>query len=305
MYQTQSSFKFGPNRTPKIVKWTILLTLIVSFCALISSALFTQVFGLPSPQHLLSLTTWGIHNFFLWQFISYLFVQPIIMGGITFSLLLHIFFDIYLLWAMGSAIVDARGKKHFLALYLGGGVFVGVIAYISLLLLGSPAPFAGATPSIYILMIAWVFLFPEANISLFLLIRVRAKWLVFGMIGVNLLLDFSNGNFFNFFVTASSMIYGYLYSILAWEISGPFRKLHPMDQKIIYFKRMMRNRFHQIVTMKVRPSKVYIIKTGEAVIQDDNFMDACLEKISKQGKGSLTIVERFRMWRISKKKSRI
>ncbi len=301
MYQSQA-FRLGPISTPKIVKWTIISTLVVSFLALISNALFLQVLGIPSPQYLFSLTTWGIHKLFLWQFISYLFIQPVTTGGISISLLLHVFFDLYLLWAMGSAIVQARGKKHFLGLYFGGGFFVGVMAYASLLLLGSPAPLAGATPCIYILLIGWVFLFPDANLSLFLLLPLRAKWLVFGLIGVNLFLDFSNGNFFYFFVTASSMIYAYFYSVLLWEMLGPFRQLHPLEKKLIYYKRRLSNQFRQLGDIEVQPSKVYDFKTGKAIVQDDEFMDACLDKISKKGRHSLTIRERFRMWRISKKK---
>ncbi|NGX50550.1 MAG: hypothetical protein K1060chlam2_00396 [Chlamydiae bacterium] len=297
MYQSQASFRFSPQSTPKIVKWTILVTLIISFISLMSSALFTQIFGLPSPQYLFSLTTWGIDHFFLWQFISYLFIQPITSGGISFGLLLHLFFDLYLLWAMGSAIVQSRGKKHFLGLYLGGGLFVGIVAYISLHILGSPASYAGATSSIYMLLIGWVFLFPEARLSLFLIFPIRAKWLVFGMIGVNLFLDFSNGNFLYSFTTASATIFAYLYSVLTWEMLGPFRQLHPMEEKLIYFKRKMRNR------IQARPSNIYDFKTGRVTIQDDQFIDECLDKISKSGKGSLTIIERLRMWRISKKRA--
>lgn len=297
------TFRLGPRATPKIVKWTIITTLVVSFFALISNALFTQVFGIPSPQHLFSLTTWGVHQFFIWQFLSYLFVQPLAGGGISMALILHIFFDLYLLWAIGSALIQARGEKHFLGLYFGGALFVGVIAYLCLFLFGSPLPFAGATTSIYILLIGWAFLFPEANIMLFLMLPVRAKWLVFGLIGVNLFLDFSNGNFLSFFVTLAAMLYGYFYSLLVWEILSPFQRLHEIEKRMIYFKRKVRHRFKKVVDIEVQPSKVYDFKTGKAIIQDDEFMDACLDKISRKGKGSLTIRERFRMWRISRKKT--
>lgn len=297
-YQT---FRLGPRATPKIVKWTIVATLILSLFALISNALFTQVFGIPSPQHLFSLTTWGVHKFFIWQFISYLFIQPLAGGGISMALILHIFFDLYLLWAIGSSLIQARGEKHFIGLYFGGALFVGVIAYLCLFLFGSPLPFAGATTSIYILLIGWAFLFPEANIMLFLLLPVRAKWLVFGLIGVNLFLDFSNGNFLSFFVTLAAMLYGYLYSVLVWEILGPFARLHEMEKKMIYLKRRVRSRFRKVVDIEIQPSKVYDFKTGKAIIQDDEFMDACLDKISRKGKASLTWRERLRMWRISRK----
>jgi membrane associated rhomboid family serine protease len=300
MMNNSQAFRLGPRATPKIVKWTIIATLILSFFSLISNALFTQVFHTHSPQHLFSLTTWGIHNFFIWQFISYLFIQPLAGGGISMALILHVFFDLYLLWAIGSSLIQARGKKHFIGLYFGGALLVGLIAYMCLFLFGSPLPFAGATTSIYILLIGWAFLFPEAKIMLFLLLPVRAKWLVFGLIGVNLFLDFSNGNFLSFFVTLGAMLYGYFYSVLVWEILGPFYRLHGVEKRLIYFKRKVRARFIKVVDVEVQSSKVYDFKTGKAIMHDDEFMDACLDKISRDGKTSLTMRERFRMWRISR-----
>jgi membrane associated rhomboid family serine protease len=302
MMNNFQTFRLGPRATPKIVKWTIIATLVLSFFSLISNALFTQVFQLPSPQHLFSLTTWGVHKFFIWQFLSYLFIQPLSGGGISITLILHVFFDIYLLWAIGTALIQARGQKNFIGLYFGGALFVGVIAYLCLFLFGSPLPFAGATTSIYILLIGWAFLFPEANIMLFLLLPIRAKWLVFGLIGVNLFLDFSNGNFLSFFVTLAAMLYGYFYSVLVWEILGPFQRLHELEKKLIYLKRKVKHRLIRSKGVEVQSAKVYDFKTGEAIVQDDAFMDACLDKISRKGKSSLSIRERFRMWRISKAK---
>ncbi len=235
-------FRSALSRAPKIIKGTLLTTLIVSFFSLVSNALFTKVFNLPSPQHLFSLSTWGVHKFFIWQFISYLFIQPI-SEGISLGSILRLFFDLYLLYMIGTAIVQTRGKKHFLGLYFGGALFVGIIAYFSLLLSGSPLPFAGASPAIYILLIAFVFLTPHARIMLFLMIPVQAKWLVFGLIGVNLFLDFSNGHFLSFFTTGAALIYGYLYPILSWDILSPFYRLHPFEKKAIYWKRRLFNQF--------------------------------------------------------------
>ena len=230
MYNNQF-FRLNQNRTPSLIRWTLILTLGLSFFALISNALFLQVLKIPSPQYLFSLTTWGIHKIFLWQFFSYLFIQPVTESGISISMILHVFFDLYLLWAIGSAIVEARGIRHFIGLYFGGGISLGVLAYLALFLLDSPLPFAGASTSIYVLLIGWTFLFPDARLMLLLALPVRAKWLVFGIIGVNLFLDFSNGRFLSFIVTFGALLYGYLYSILVWEILGPFPKLHDEQVK--------------------------------------------------------------------------
>ena len=298
------SFRLGSSSIEKIVKWTILLTLLLSFFSLCSNGLFTKLFTIPGPQQILSLSVWGIHKGFIWQFFSYLFVQPILGEGISFSLLLHIFFDLYLLWSIGSAIVQMKGKKNFVGLYYGGGIFVGLIGYISLAIAGSSLPFAGATPAIYILLISWVFLFPEARIMLFLTIPMRAKWLVFGLIGVNLFLDFSNGNFFEFIITLSSLLYGYLYAVLVWETLSPFPRFHSIEQKLIYYKRKVIGQFQfDSLTATYAGSenaKVYDFKTGQAILDDETFMNACLKKISVHGIKGLSLRERWRMNRISK-----
>lgn len=301
MYQSQR-FRMGPSFAPKVIKATIILTLLLSFFSLMSHALFTQIFNIPSPQQFLSLSLWGIHKFFIWQFISYLFIQPL-SGGISFGLLLHIFFDLYLLWAIGSSIVQIKGKKHFLSLYFGGGFFVGLVTYFCLLMFHLSIPFAGATPAIYILLIAWNFLFPEASLMLFMIIPMRAKWLIFGLIGVNLFLDFSNGNFFSFLITSSSLLFGYLYAILVWEMLGPFRRLHRFEKKLIHLKKRYWI-FHPKADDEMREGKVYDFKTGRIILQDDAFVDECLEKIGQHGRGSLTWRERWKLWYLSKKKQK-
>ena len=42
-------------------------------------------------------------------------------------------------------------------------------------------------------------------------------------------------------------------------------------------------------------AKIFDLKTGQAVIDDDSFMDSMLEKISKSGEQSLSKKEKKRM----------
>jgi hypothetical protein len=251
MYR-RNSFKLAFVNTPSVVKYTVVSTLIISFFVLIFNALFIKFFKLPLPQYIFSLTTWGISKFFFWQFVSYLFVQPlhetkIVGGDISISLIFHIFFDAYLVWMVGSAIVRSKGILHFVVLYFGGGLFIGIVAYILILCTGSYTIFAGATHCIYILLISLVFLFPDAKMSLFLFFPIRAKWLVFGLIWTTLFLNFANGGFFNFLIISSAMIYGYFYPIFVWEMLGPFSNLHIMEKKLIYFKRMIKSGICNII----------------------------------------------------------
>ncbi len=51
-----------------------------------------------------------------------------------------------------------------------------------------------------------------------------------------------------------------------------------------------------------RHSKIYDIKSGEPLLDDDQFMDAMLDQISRYGEESLTPAEKKRMKEISEKK---
>ncbi len=236
-----SQFRF----TPPIVKWTLMGTLGLTLFTLVFNALFTQVLHLPSPVYFLSLSTWGVHKFFFWQFFSYLFIQPILQAEISLGSILRLFFDLYLLWSIGTGMVQMKGTRSFAGLYYGGALFVGLLAYLALYLTGSTVPFAGATMSIYILLIAWTFMAPDAQLLLFFAFPLRAKWLVFGLIGMNLFLDFSNGHFFSFYVTLGALVYAHFYATLAWEMLSPFRVMHPIDKKLIYVKRKLSSHFRR------------------------------------------------------------
>ena len=142
--------------TPSLVKWTLSLTLILSLLTPLSRPLFVQVLHIPSLDTFLHLTAAGIQKGWVWQLISYLFIQP--SHHKDFSLLFHLFLNLYFLWVLGKAIVAARGNLHFVGLYLLGGLFLGAVAYLFLSCSHSPLPFAGATSAIYILMVGWIFL---------------------------------------------------------------------------------------------------------------------------------------------------
>ena len=45
-------------------------------------------------------------------------------------------------------------------------------------------------------------------------------------------------------------------------------------------------------------SKIYDINTGELLINEQIFINACLEKISKEGRHSLSIYEKIKLYLI-------
>ncbi len=282
-----------------LIKWTIILTVGLSFLSIFSNAFFTKVLNLPGLHILLGLSPWGIKHLLLWQFVTYIFLQPLTPHGIDLSLIIKVFFDCYLLYVIGSSIIESRGIKHFIGLFFGGTVFVGVVAYFCLLGSGSMIPLVGASNSIYILLIGWAFLFPEALIMVFLMFPLRSKWLVSGLIGINLFLDFSNGNFLSFVLTLSSLLYGYGYSVLVWNSLSPFARLHSFEKKIIFLKRKLTS----FLLFSKKPFKnktsIFDFKTGRLLNGDSSFADECLDSISAKGIEKLSYFRRYRLKLIS------
>src|SRR5512147_2338520 len=113
-----SQYRLGPTQTPKGLKILIFATFFTSLCV----ALFNNLFH-PSLEELLGLSPQGIQNFYLWQLFTYLFVHPV-AHGISFSFLLSLGFSLYLIWVMGSSIIQKRGILSFFLLFFSSGLFI-------------------------------------------------------------------------------------------------------------------------------------------------------------------------------------
>ncbi|MCH9630720.1 MAG: hypothetical protein S4CHLAM37_07240 [Chlamydiia bacterium] len=298
------SSRLSPTYTPRPLKIVILLTIgLCLFCAL-CDAMFPYFFGIPGPQMWFSLSLWGLKRYFIWQVLTYFFVAPV-AGGLSLSLIFYILFNMYFIWVVGSSVIDRRGPKHFLGLYLGGGITGGVVASIVILTTHTMMPLAGANAALYALLTAWMMLLPEVEILLFFAIPVKVKWLIVGILGVHLLVDISHGNFLTFFLYLSSIGFGYTYALTIWGIHSPFRRLHRFERVVLRLGNQLKRKFSQPTTYEASfssSSKIYDFKTGRAILTDEEFMDACLSKIATKGKKSLTIIERIRLRKISKRK---
>ncbi len=278
-----------PSFLPKPIKVIILLT---GGLSLLSSIMMSM--GHLFPQLLLTLSTWGMQHFFLWQLVTYIFVQPV---PLSLTFFINLFFSLYLIWMIGSAIFTSRGARSFYILYFGGTLAAGLAAYA---FLPHGQIFAGNGAPLFALLLAWVFLFPEIRIYVFLTFPVKAKYLVGGYLGIRFLLDLTQGQFFSCAAYLASALVGYLYALLFWEIQSPYAFMHPFEGILLRTKTLVKNSFQS----EGNSSKIFDFKTGKPVFNDEAFMDDCLAKISREGKGSLTFMEKWRMKRIAKRRSR-
>jgi membrane associated rhomboid family serine protease len=117
-----------------------------------------------------------IHDRTYWQFLTYMFIH------VDFW---HFAFNMLGLWWFGCDIERGFGGKHFLRYYLFTGIGAGISAF--LLGLGSSIPTIGASGAIFGILLAYAILYPNRLIYLWLVVPVKAKWVVLGFAAVELI----------------------------------------------------------------------------------------------------------------------
>lgn len=250
---------------PKSVKTLIILTAICSLiCPLFT--FFFHYYGYSGPLEWFSLSFAGLSQGWLWQLLTYFFIQST-TPAIHLSLFFTLFFSLFLLWFAAKDIVLRFGNVKFTLFYLSAGLFAGIISGIYLYFSHSPAILATSAAPIFASVMVWTLLFADLQFHYFFLIRVKARYLVAILFAVPLLIHLSTGDFALFINEVAGIFWGYIAGVF-------FFKLPPL----------------------------FSFKKERKVEEEDIFMDRMLSKIAKSGLHSLSAQERLRMDAISKRK---
>jgi len=278
---TFNSFNpIGPPITPPILKYLIGTIIVFSLGATLVGTLIGNTF----LHSLFALSAEGIKSGFIFQFITYAFLQTPDFH-LNLSYLIHLAFSLYILWVVGAQIIQRIGNKSFILFFFLSILTTGLVAFLAMDLLGQSQTLSGTTALLYSLLIAWIMLYPDVRIFLFFILPILAKHLVIGILGINLIIDLVNHSYLSVITYLTATVFGYLYSLFIWKCKSPFIFLHPFEKRVFHFSfRKKAKSFH--------PSKVYDIKTGEPILDDEQFLDAMLSKISLYGKDTLTSKEK-------------
>ncbi|PIS02713.1 MAG: hypothetical protein COT85_01395 [Chlamydiae bacterium CG10_big_fil_rev_8_21_14_0_10_42_34] len=241
----------------------------------------------PELQMLLALSWVGIKNYYYWQVLTYAFITP---GSVSVGFFFQLGFNMYVLWMFGTSLLERTQAKLFLTLYLGAIILPG----LSVLAIPN-AVLAGSTTAVYAILVAWMMLNSGARLLLFFTIPFKAQWLVVGLIAFTLFVNISSHYWVGAISLTASILYSYLFTLIVWKQLGPFPILHPFERRFLSL-------FEKKVKQPKQRTKIFDIKSGSPVLNDDQFMDAMLEKISTRGKESLSPEEKKRMKEISERK---
>lgn len=294
-------------KLPKSIKFISILIVALSLLSGTLTNIFPSLISLPDLTSLLAIQIDTVSKLKFWQLLTHIFVYPA-FSGIHLFYLINLFFSIMILQRMGTVIVAQKGEKKFLQLFLTCGFISGVAAFVTINHFNTPYIYAGPSSALFSLLVATIFIFPKIDFMLLFSTPVKGKVLVPALIGIMMLMALSAQDYVYFFATLASTLSAYLFILFFWKMESPYRFMNKFDLFMINLSRgKLGSLFRPTKLDKYTEStRIYDIRTGKAVIDENAFINAVLEKINKEGKGSLTFYERFKLYRYSKKsKSRL
>lgn len=165
------------------------ITPVVKYLLIINIALyFLQTFFLQYYRYDLSQLlglNFGTQDFYFFQFFTYQFMHSAQEIG-------HILFNMLALWMFGSLIENVMGSKRFLFYYLVCGIGAAIIQilvqYIEADFVIPQIQMIGASGSIYGVLLAFGYLFPNMIVNVFFVLPAKAKYVTIGLIALELYL---------------------------------------------------------------------------------------------------------------------
>lgn len=104
----------------------------------------------------------------------------------THSGLGHIFFNMFSLWMFGRTLENIWGSKRFLLFYLICGIGAAAVHLAVQYFTGGYSFAVGASGAVMGVLVAFAYLFPNTELLLYFAIPVKAKWVVIGLIAIDL-----------------------------------------------------------------------------------------------------------------------
>lgn len=224
-----------------------------------------------------ALSSYGLKNFKIWQFVTYMFLH----AGFA-----HIFFNMWGLYLFGSAILPRLGTARFLTLYFLSGIS-GAMLWLALNW-GSNIPIVGASGAVFGVMMAAAMLYPSMRIQLlFPPIPMQMKTFVTVYAVIEIISEFSQtrggiahlahlGGFISAYFYIRS-----IYGNQVWDIFGFLRRLKPPKTRSSSSK-MPKD--WKVYSNPSQPSS----RSSQSSLVSQEEINRLLDKISEHGMQSLS-----------------
>lgn len=208
--------------------------------------------------------------------------------------LLHILFNMLILWWFGSDVEDLYGPREFLAIYLTAAV-ASSLAFVLGSLAGLNGTRAlGASGAVIAVLVLCALHFPKRIVLLFFFLPVPI-WLVVVFLVAQNLFGLLGGGGMD--VAFSGHLGGVAFALLYYKLH--IRLLSLLPDLRGWFRQRTRPRLRVYRAEEEVPAPVSVPAAPDVDEQLEAKVDAVLEKVARHGKESLTDSERQLLLRAS------
>ncbi len=288
----KTSFKSG-NSLIKLIYINIAVFILMTLSAVFGFLLRNpeipdktiELLSVPSSLSALILRPWTV--------LTYMFVHKDIW---------HIIFNMLWLYWFGIIFLEYLDQRKLVAVYIMGGLSGAVLYIISFNIFPAFADVVnesvaiGASASVMAIVVAIAAYVPDYVVNLFLLGRVKIKYIALAIFVLTSVMDFSV-NSGGKLAHIGGALFGYLYSLNLRRGRDMGRGLNKLIDNVVTF---FRPRKKLKVTHK-RPANEYDYNRMKNEYQAQ--INAILDKISKGGYDSLTREEKELLFKESQKKN--
>lgn len=276
-----SAFKRGYDGLPSAIRTIITINAAVFLLQVLSFGVLNNWMNTWlgfDPQPLVALTQ-------PWRLLTYQFLHAHVF---------HILFNMLWLWWMGRPVEEHMGSQNFWAIYLASGIGGALLSVLVSPVFGSSLTI-GASGAVFGIMVAFAMLYPTAPIMMFLLPPIEARWMVAGLVFLDVIFITNNDNTARVVHLGGAAI-GYLmmkYYSFGTDFSGWIRPVQTFfgNMTSVFGKKVRRN------------SNMRIVEDAEVIEEvEQSELDRILDKISKKGYDGLNADEKKILFELSKKK---
>lgn len=272
-----NTLKRGFMRIPPVIRTIMAINVIVFVLMIFAAQPIVNIFGF-DPDPFTALTQ-------PWRIITYMFVH----GGAF-----HLIFNMLWLWWMGRMVEETIGPRSFSVIYFGAGIG-GALLQIALASIVGSNIVIGASGAVLGTLVAFAYLFPTTPIMLLFLPPIEARFLVAGLVALDVLFIGAGDNIARI-VHLGGAGTGYLLVKMHYEGYDLSSFIRPLEQ-------MFKGKGTKSKKKKRQKNKdMYAVADVEIMEEKDtDELDEILEKISKKGYDGLTKEEKQKLFELSKR----
>jgi len=264
-------------RIPTVIRSIIAINVIVFILMVFAGQTIVNIFGF-NPDPFTALTQ-------PWRIITYMFLH----GGPF-----HLIFNMLWLWWMGRMVEETIGPRSFSVIYFGAGIG-GALLQVAFASIFGSSIVIGASGAVLGTLVAFAYLFPTAPIMLLFLPPIEARFLVAGLVALDVLFLGAGDNVARL-VHLGGAASGFLLVKMHYEGYDLSSLIRPIE-------RLFKGKGTVSKKSKRKKNKdMYAVSDVEIMEEEDvDELDEILEKISKKGYDGLTKEEKQKLFELSKR----